>query len=84
MRCGGVGLAATRRYTAQLCAALAFVRHAGLVHADVKPDNVLVSESRAAVKLCDFGSAFDVRSCSVTPYLCSRYYRPPEISFLKK
>lgn len=31
------------------------------------------------VKLCDFGSAMMAGDNEVTPYLVSRFYRPPEV-----
>lgn len=30
-------------------------------------------------KLCDFGSAGTTDECEITPYLVSRFYRPPEV-----
>jgi len=51
------------------------------VHADIKPDNILVSAGFAQLKLCDFGSAFkeSAPDNDPTPYLVSRFYRAPEI-----
>lgn len=51
------------------------------MHADIKPDNILVSEGFAQLKLCDFGSAFkeSAPDNDPTPYLVSRFYRAPEI-----
>ncbi|MEL6181015.1 MAG: protein kinase, partial [Myxococcota bacterium] len=43
-------------YMGQVCQALAYVHGQGIVHADVKPGNVLVSEQGRAV-LVDFGLA---------------------------
>ncbi|MBL6957372.1 MAG: serine/threonine protein kinase [Rhodospirillales bacterium] len=40
----------------QVLAALAFLHHKGLVHRDIKPGNVLLTEKGGgSVKLCDFG-----------------------------
>lgn len=45
----------------------------------VKPDNVLINERFAVLKICDLGSAFEVSENEVTSYLVSRFYRSPEI-----
>lgn len=42
-------------------------------------DNILVSESKLTLKLCDFGSACHVADTELAPYLVSRFYRAPEI-----
>lgn len=47
--------------------------------ADIKPDNILVNESKLVLKLCDFGSASHINDNDITPYLVSRFYRAPEI-----
>lgn len=49
--------------------------------ADLKPDNILVSANFSTVKLADFGSAFFETDFDndPTPYLVSRFYRPPEV-----
>ena len=65
--------------TEQLLVALNFIHQRGLVHSDVKPENILLaSYSRARVKLIDFGS-----SCYLTDrqssYIQSRSYRAPEV-----
>jgi len=76
----GINVVAVQKYGRQLLAALRHLRRLGVVHADVKPDNILVSENNAVVKLCDFGSAFrDTDPSDPAPYLVSRFYRAPEI-----
>jgi len=67
-------------YIARQClVALSFVHKLGLVHSDIKPENILLSSySRARVKVIDFGS-----SCYLTDrqssYIQSRSYRAPEV-----
>ena len=65
--------------TRQVLVALNFVHRLGLVHSDIKPENILLaSYSRARVKVIDFGS-----SCYLTDrqssYIQSRSYRAPEV-----
>ena len=65
--------------TRQSLIALNFTHKLGLVHSDVKPENILLSSySKAKVKLIDFGSA-----CYLTDrqssYIQSRSYRAPEV-----
>jgi len=76
----GIKLDAVRVYGAQLLTSLAQLRKLQIVHADIKPDNVLVTADKRKVVLADFGSASDLEDCEITPYLVSRYYRAPEIS----
>jgi serine/threonine protein kinase len=49
---------------------------------DIKPHNLLVDPVRHVLKLCDFGSAkaFVPGEPNVA-YICSRFYRAPELVF---
>ena len=76
----GLNLKAVRIYAQQILLSLSLLKKTGILHADIKPDNILVSESRNTLKLADLGSASDVRDNEITPYLVSRFYRAPEIS----
>lgn len=70
---------AVRSYSQQLLLALKLMKRCSLIHADIKPDNILVSENKLVLKLCDFGSAMHAGENESTPYLVSRFYRAPEI-----
>jgi serine/threonine-protein kinase len=48
---------AIRAWMSQLCAALAAVHDAGVVHGDVKPSNCLVIDRGRQLRLVDFGNA---------------------------
>lgn len=76
----GLHIKAVRSYTQQLLLALKLMKRASILHADIKPDNILVNDSKLILKLCDFGSASHVSDNDITPYLVSRFYRAPEIS----
>lgn len=67
----GINLSAVRSYSKQLMSALKHLADHRVVHADIKLDNILVSENFSVVKLCDFGSAFfETDTDNVpTPYL---------------
>lgn len=67
-------------YMYQLLRGLASLARMGVVHRDVKPANLLVHPRTHALKVCDFGSATVAGSNEPhTPYVCSRYYRAPEL-----
>ncbi|XP_019943223.1 pre-mRNA processing factor 4Bb [Paralichthys olivaceus] len=75
----GLHFKAVRSYSQQLFLALKLLKRCNILHADIKPDNILVNESKTILKLCDFGSASHVADNDITPYLVSRFYRAPEI-----
>ncbi len=68
-----------RRITRQLLVSLWYLRCFGVLHSDIKPENILMEDwSRASVRLIDFGSASFVHD-TLTQYAQSRSYRAPEV-----
>ncbi len=76
----GLNIKAVRIYARQILLSLSLLQKCNIIHADIKPDNILVSETMNIAKLADLGSAFEIHEVATTPYLVSRYYRAPEIS----
>ncbi|XP_059634124.1 shaggy-related protein kinase epsilon isoform X2 [Cornus florida] len=70
-------------YTYQICRALNYIHSViGVCHRDIKPQNLLVNTQTHQLKLCDFGSAkMLVPGEPNIAYICSRYYRAPELIF---
>ncbi|KAI9372680.1 kinase-like domain-containing protein [Aspergillus egyptiacus] len=75
----GLNLRAIRVYAQQIFLGLSLLRKCNILHADLKPDNLLVNEQRNVLKVCDLGSASPASDNEITPYLVSRFYRAPEI-----
>jgi glycogen synthase kinase 3 beta len=69
-------------YAFQIARAMAHMHSSGVLHRDIKPQNVLIDNSTNKVFICDFGSA---KKCNGdeqnVAYICSRYYRAPELIF---
>ena len=76
-----LSLEETRRIAEQIGAALDAAHAAGLVHRDVKPANILLSEHGDHAYLCDFGVAKPVDASAVTQtgfFLGTVAYSAPE------
>ncbi|XP_059927492.1 homeodomain-interacting protein kinase 3 isoform X6 [Gadus macrocephalus] len=66
----------------QVATALRKLKSMGLIHADLKPENIMLVDpvrQPYRVKVIDFGSASHVSKAVCSTYLQSRYYRAPEI-----
>uniref|UniRef100_A0A673HMS1 non-specific serine/threonine protein kinase n=1 Tax=Sinocyclocheilus rhinocerous TaxID=307959 RepID=A0A673HMS1_9TELE len=66
----------------QVATALLKLKSLGLIHADLKPENIMLVDpirQPYRVKVIDFGSASHVSKALCSTYLQSRYYRAPEI-----
>lgn len=79
----GLPLATVQSYGRDVLLALRALWRVGIVHNDLKPDNLLMSLDRASVKLSDFGCAFDAsaqrRAEFVRPAYCSSYRAPEAV-----
>ena len=53
-----------------------------ICHRDIKPQNLLIDSTTQKLVICDMGSAKQlVRGEPNVAYICSRYYRAPELIF---
>ena len=76
----GVSLALVRKFSFQILHALRYLKSHGVVHLDLKPENVLLcSADRSRVKLVDFGSSRWRDENAGETYAQSRFYRAAEV-----
>eukprot|EP00047_Mylnosiga_fluctuans_P008228 m.257780 g.257780 ORF g.257780 m.257780 type:complete len:175 (+) comp21041_c0_seq1:299-823(+) len=68
---------AARVWMAQAAGALAYMHAQGLVHGDVKPENLLLH--RGQIKLCDFGLTCKDGTARHAPARGTRPYMAPEL-----
>ncbi|KAK8846239.1 hypothetical protein M9Y10_020245 [Tritrichomonas musculus] len=65
----------------QTAEALAFIHKTGIIHADIKPENILfLNKEQTAIKVIDYGCSCFVGKLLFS-YIQSRYYRAPEVVF---
>jgi serine/threonine-protein kinase len=78
---GQLGVDDTVRIIVEACHGLDYAHRAGVVHRDVKPGNLLISNETGAVKLADFGiakAAEQTRVTQVGSVLGTAAYLSPE------
>ena len=78
----GVPPIVVKLYAYQLMRSIAYIHAKGICHRDIKPQNLILNMATGVLKLCDFGSAkILVKGEPNVSYICSRYYRAPELIF---
>ena len=76
----GLESAVVQRHLYQLVRSIAFCHARGVMHRDVKPENILITRN-GVLKLCDFGFArtLDSPGGAYSDYIATRWYRAPEL-----
>lgn len=75
----GFSLNLIRRFANSLLKCLRYLKRLGIIHCDLKPENVLLQQrGSSSIKVIDFGSSC-LTNQKVYTYIQSRFYRSPEV-----
>lgn len=75
-----ISLKTALHYCEQVCAGLRHAHNNGVIHRDIKPQNLLLSRNRDVVKIADFGVARVHQSDAPITRVGTNVYAPPEHS----
>src|SRR5437870_1365769 len=73
-----LGLERTIYYLQQVCAGLAHAHECGVIHRDIKPQNLLLTADQETVKIADFGVAKLEAGDGAITRVGTNIYAPPE------
>ncbi|KAL6760509.1 Pkinase-domain-containing protein [Haematococcus lacustris] len=85
--CSGLPPDVTKALMRQLLEGLASIHAHGIVHRDIKSDNLLLCGKQGCLKIADFGLARSMVvslvccCCALLLQVCARWYRSPELLF---
>lgn len=75
-----ISLKKALHYCEQVCAGLRHAHQHGIIHRDIKPQNLLLSKDREVVKIADFGVARIHQNDAPITRVGTNVYAPPEHS----
>ena len=67
-----------KTFTEQILKGIEFYHSLGILHCDLKPENIMLNDDQSKVKIIDFGSGCFTNK-RVFTYIQSRFYRAPEV-----
>jgi serine/threonine protein kinase len=80
LRQGNIPLTKALNYIEQVCSGLRHAHRQGVIHRDIKPQNLLLTEDQETVKIADFGVARFSNLDSPITRVGTNIYAPPEHS----